>query len=90
MLIGVCVYIYIYIYICVCVVCVCVSFNVRLCVGVYIYIYIYIYSVVLEWQYRLELLKLCYHPGWRLMRTEYRTCFHMYDEKLKYIYSVVG
>ena len=36
-----------------------------------------------EWQYRLELLKLCYHPRWRLMRTEYRTCFHtLYDEIL--------
>ena len=33
---------------------------------------------------RLELLKLCYHPGWRLMRLGYRTCFHMlYDEKKK-------
>ena len=40
----------------------------------YIYIYIYI---------RLELPKLCYHPGWRLMRLGYRTCFHtLYDEKL--------
>ena len=28
----------------------------------------------------LELPKL-YHPGWRLMRTEYRTCFHtLYNE----------
>ena len=40
------------------------------------YIYIYIYM-----QYRLELPKLCYHPGWRLMRLGYRTCFHtLYDE----------
>ena len=31
---------------------------------------------------RLELPKLCYHPGWRLMRLGYRTCFHtLYDEK---------
>ena len=29
-----------------------------------------------EWQYRLELPKLCYQPGWRLMRLGYRTCFH--------------
>ena len=35
---------------------------------------------------RLELPKLCYHPGWRLMRLGYRTCFHtLYDEK--YIYN---
>ena len=35
----------------------------------------------LVWQYRLELLKMCYHPGWRLMRLGYRTCFHtLYDE----------
>ena len=27
-------------------------------------------------KYRLELPKLCYHPGWRLMRLGYRTCFH--------------
>ena len=28
--------------------------------------------------------KLCYHPGWRLMRLGYRTCFHtLYDEKKK-------
>ena len=41
-----------------------------------IYIYIYIY-------FRFELLKLCYHPGWRLMRAGYRMCFHtLYDEKL--------
>ena len=34
----------------------------------------------------LELPKLCYHPGWRLMRTDYRTCFHtLYDEYI-YIY----
>ena len=33
-----------------------------------------------------ELLKLCYHPGWRLMRLGYRTCFHtLYDENI-YIY----
>ena len=38
-------------------------------------------------RYRLELLKLCYHPGWRLMRRGYRTCFHtLYDEK--YIYNI--
>ena len=31
--------------------------------------------------------KLCYHPGWRLMRLGYRTCFPtLYDEK-KYIYA---
>ena len=31
---------------------------------------------------RKELPKLCYHPGWRLMRLGYRTCFHtFYDEK---------
>ena len=31
---------------------------------------------------RLELPKLCYHPGWRLMWLGYRTCFHtLYDEK---------
>ena len=35
---------------------------------------------------RLELQKMCYHLGWRLMRAGYRTCFHtLYDEK-KYIY----
>ena len=35
------------------------------------------------WQYRFELPKLCYHPGWRLMRTEYHTCFHtLYDENI--------
>ena len=35
-------------------------------------------------QYRLKLPKLCYHPGWRLMRLGYRTCFHtLYDEKKK-------
>ena len=32
---------------------------------------------------RLELPKLCYHPGWRLMRLGYRTCLHTYDEKKK-------
>ena len=33
-------------------------------------------------QYCLELPKPCYHPGWRLMRTEYRMYFHtLYDEK---------
>ena len=27
-------------------------------------------------------------PGWRLMRTWYRTCFHtLYDEKKRYVYS---
>ena len=32
----------------------------------------------------LELPKLCYHPGWRLMRLGYRTCFHtLYDENKK-------
>ena len=37
-------------------------------------------------EYRLELLKLCYHPGWRLMRLGYRTCFHtLYDEKNIYM-----
>ena len=36
--------------------------------------------------YRLELPKLCYHPGWRLMRLGYRTCFHtLYDKKKKYM-----
>ena len=40
-----------------------------------------------KWQYRLELPTLCYHPGWRLMRLRYRTCFHtLYDEKRKNIY----
>ena len=35
-----------------------------------------------RWQYRLELPKLCYHPGWQLMRAGYRTCYHtLYDEK---------
>ena len=30
----------------------------------------------------LELPKLCYLPGWRLMRLGYRTCFHtLYYEK---------
>ena len=34
--------------------------------------------------YRLELPKLCCHPGRRLMRLGYRTCFHtLYDEKKK-------
>ena len=38
---------------------------------------------------RLELPKLCYHPGWRLMRLGYRTCFHtLYDEYI-YIYIYV-
>ena len=32
---------------------------------------------------RLELPKLCYHPGWRLMRTGYRTCFHNCMMKVK-------
>ena len=27
-----------------------------------------------EWQYRLDLPKLCYHHVWRLMRLGYRTC----------------
>ena len=37
--------------------------------------------------------KLCYQPGWRLMRLGYRTCFHtLYDEnknklKKKKIYT---
>ena len=40
-----------------------------------------------ECQYRLELPKLCYHPGWRLMKAGYRTFFHtLYDEKNIYIY----
>ena len=44
-----------------------------------------------EWQYRLELPKLCYHSGWWLMRLGYRTCFHMlYDEKKKYIYILLS
>ena len=31
-----------------------------------------------------KLLKLCYHPSWRLMRTEYCTCFHtLYEGKEK-------
>ena len=35
-----------------------------------------------DWQYRLELSKLCYHSRWWLMRAGYRTCFHtLYDEK---------
>ena len=45
------------------------------------YIYIYIYM------YRLELPKLCYHPGWRLMRlgiTRAFTCCMM--KKKIYIY----
>ena len=34
--------------------------------------------------YHLELPKLCYHPGWRLMRLGYRTGFHtLYDKKRK-------
>ena len=41
--------------------------------------YIYIYDNTV-----FELPKLCYHPGWRLMRLGYRTCFHtLYDEKKK-------
>ena len=40
----------------------------------------HVLSYVVWW--KLELLKLCYHPGWRLMRLGYRTCFHtLYDEK---------
>ena len=32
-----------------------------------------------------QIPKLCYHPGWRLMRIGYRTCFHtLYDEKKMY------
>ena len=43
---------------------------------------------IIKWQYlncnHLELPKLCYHPGWRLMRLGYRMCFHtLYDEKKK-------
>ena len=42
--------------------------------GVYIYIYIYIREN--------STYIYIYHPGWRLMRAGYRTCFHtMYDEK---------
>ena len=55
---------------------------------IYVYIYIYIHTqyIYIYTQYRLELPKLCYHPGWRLMRLGYRTCFHtLYDEKI-YIY----
>ena len=38
-----------------------------------------------ECQCRLEQPKLCYHPGWRLMRTGYHTCFHtLYDEKFEH------
>ena len=32
---------------------------------------------------------VCYHPGWRLMRLGYRTCFHtLYDEN-SYIYIYI-
>ena len=48
-----------------------------------IYIYIYIYNF---FKYPVKWQK-CYHPGWQLTRTEYRTCFHtLSDEKKKYIY----
>ena len=54
----------------------------------YIYIYIYIYNKEEEspWQYRLEQPKLCYHPGWRLMRAGYHTCFHTWYDEYIYIY----
>ena len=62
-------------------------------IAIYIYIYIYInWNKRKRWQYRLKLPKLCYHPGWRLMRLVYRTCFHtLYDEKKKkkYIYIYI-
>ena len=52
--------------------------------NVYMYIYIYIYSTALSYH------PGCYHPGWRLMRLGYRTCFHtLYDEKKKYIYIYI-
>ena len=44
-----------------------------------------------EWQYCLELPKLCSHPGWWLMRAGYHTCFHaLYDENKNkiYIYTI--
>ena len=45
-------------------------------------LYLFIYN--LDNTVSVELPKLCYHPGWRLMRLGYRTCFHtLYDEKKK-------
>ena len=73
--------------------------------GVYIYIYIYIYiynffKYPVRWQKlpgsarsgstTLRYRNCVITPGWWLMRTEYRTCFHtLYDEIYIYIYIYI-
>ena len=47
--------------------------------------YIYIYIFLPPWATETVIT-----PGWRLMRTWYRTCFHtLYDEKLIYFYILL-
>ena len=52
----------------------------------YIYIHIYIYIYI-----EREREGVSNHPGWRLMRLGYRTCFHtLYEEKKIYTYIERG
>ena len=48
------------------------------CQAIYIFFSSYNIATLSYWN--------CYHPGWRLMRAGYHTCFHtLYDEKKKSI-----
>ena len=38
------------------------------------------------WKKIIELPKLCYQPGWRLMGTGYRTCFQTLCNEKIHIY----
>ena len=96
----ICMYIYMYVYI---YVCMYIYIYVYIYMYIYIYIYVCIYICIYMYVYIYVCIYICIYictalsyrncvitPGWRLMRTWYRTCFHtLYDEKNKCIYIYI-